>query len=1647
MTNKRSLEENESSSVKKALVALKATKDKLNSIEQQLHEPIAVVGIGCRFPGGVHTPEDYWKLILNKENAIVEIPSDRWKIDAFYDQAKPSGSGKMYTRYGGFINNPDLFDSPFFSISPREANALDPQQRLLLEVTWEALEHGGITHESLRNRRVGVYIGIGQNDYGRIQSVNQSDSVLDTYFGTGNGLCFASGRLSFFLGSNGPNMSIDTACSSSLVALHLACDALRLKQIELGIIGGVQLMLSPDPYIYLCKLQALSPGRCCRVFDANADGFVRGEGAGIVILKRLSDAVSSGNNILAVIQGSAINHGGASSGLTVPNGSAQEMLMTVACATAGISSDSVGFIEAHGTGTLLGDPIEMEAIGRALCRNRHSSNMLYVCSCKANIGHLEAGAGVAGFIKAVLAVQKGVIPPNANFETPNPKINWGQYALTVPTSALPWPNNSRRIAGVSSFGLSGTNSHVILEAFNSETIPAGSDRPIHLLTLSAKSLKALSENVGNLCEFLDKHQSLSPSDLCRTLNNGRDHFDFRFGIPIDSIQEAIESLSKLKERKIDEISGSHNQESISTKRNIVFLYTGQGSQYLSMGKHLYEGIASFREAVHKCDKTIRQLGGIAPSEIIYSVNNADSNLINMTQYTQPCLFTLQYALTCLMAEWGVRPFAVIGHSIGEFAAACAAGILSVEDSLQIVYHRARLMQSLPMDGKMLAIMQSEDYVNRTIKSNRIKISIAAINGPSSVVISGARGEVDRFCEILLREKVKMSNLNVSHAFHSDQIEPILPEFGRLIQNVVHNRSQLSFISTVTGNLVNETLDPRYWIDHARGTVNFAKGIKTVHSLGCNVFLEIGPKPVLSKMVRMMISDSACVYAGSLIDGDKGWRSTMNSLATLYAGNVDFNWSSLNKNIGSKCITLPSYAFQRKRHWFEHCSQGRKPSVIPGIDSDLLKTVFNSDRTGLTSKLKSRLGHEVDTATIAQIANILCNEVSPAGMFETAVSSYVVGWTPLNNVSIDRQQKGKDSLWILFLPSGKIGIQIEEEFKRRGYECITIQAGTTYSRISETQWRLRPDNYDDYKQFFEVIVNSQKCNKVEIVHGWSLLCPSIAQITHSSLLEAQNQYIYSLVLLARTARASLPKIDMGLRIFTQGAMQIDGDTQPSLLQACSWGVAKSISLEFGEEWKCIVDIPANLSDADVESAIDSIIADNGSDDLLAVRNAKRYGLRLRECKVSSRRTQPIAEYATYIVTGGCGGIGLHVAEWMAEQGAKFIVLVSRNGIQDARAKNAIESLQKRGLSVIVHKADVADFEAIKGVFAMIQANDFPPVRGIMHAAGLPAFRLIPELDQEEFQKICMAKVLGTWNLHVLTKEMEMDFFVCFSSISSVWGSKGQAHYGAANHFLDALCLYRRSVKLPGLSINWGPWTEGGMTNAETHSILQKMGVGPIAAKEGCEALGQHMMDDRFGQVVVANMDWTKFFEIFEARKQKGLLDELRIFARNEGCLTLEVAEQKAELQTELMKKLRSVGSREGKKVLMDAIQTLICSVLGFSIAEIDISRGFFEAGMDSMMALELKEKLSQEIGFNIPTTAIFEYPSIPKLTNYIAEEFLGWRDLEASHSGSEMPCKTTGLNTESESCVIDELGEIEGDLEDEEIVNELDEIERLIGGNK
>ncbi len=930
------------------------------SSDKDAREPIAIVGMGCRYPGGVRTPQEFWELLTSGRDILREIPGERWDVDAFYDP-QMTVPGKMYVRHGHYLDDIDQFDPQFFGLSPREAESLDPQQRLVMEISWETLEHAGLAPDTLKGGKTGVFVGQYWDDYSMQRIYAADNREIDRYAQLSGLRGLTAGRICHILDSHGPAIQLDTACSSSSLAVHLACQSLRLGESDLALAGGVSLILAPEHLIGICQMQALSPDGRCKTFDGSADGFGQGEGCGMVALKRLSDAQADNDNILAIIQGSAVNHDGHARTVTTPSGPAQRAMLQEALDDAGLQPGQLDYVETHGTGTPLGDPIEVMAIARVLCEQR--TKPLYLGSVKTNVGHLDSAAGIVGLMKVVLSLQNNIIPPHLNCTEPNRHIPWGDWPLEIPLKNIPW-QGEERFAGISAFGMSGTNVHLIIgqapqavqapregqashkkHASPTDTKvsaqPEG-EPPAQLLTLSAQSPAALPELASRYATLLIAQGPVNLQHLCYSAATGRSHLSHRVAFTASQPETLSQSLSEFATGKtpVELFAGTIARRA----PKLAFLFTGQGAQHVGMGKALYETDPGFRFWMDQCSGLFDLHLDRPLLDIMWSGEE-----LHQTGYTQPALFAIEYSLAKMFEGWGVVPDLLIGHSIGEYAAACMAGVFSLEDGIRMVAARGQLMQSLPVGGQMVSVAADEETVRDLLGSSN-DVTVAAVNGPRSIVVSGNGAAVSAVVDQLRAQSIKTTALKVSHAFHSPMMDPILEEFRAVAATVKFSSPNKTLISNVTGKpWTDDQLTADYWVEHLRGAVRFSDGIAYAQSKKIQTFVEIGPRPTLSGLGRACVAPDYGTWLPGL--KPKGeWQTLLGCVAELYVRGVEINWHRFYKNRqshGAKTrLQLPNYPWRYQRCWTDVISTGANshrlhPLVHRRIDNASNSLIFES----------------------------------------------------------------------------------------------------------------------------------------------------------------------------------------------------------------------------------------------------------------------------------------------------------------------------------------------------------------------------------------------------------------------------------------------------------------------------------------------------------------------------------------------------------------------------------------------------------------------------------------------------------------------------------------------------------------------------------
>jgi len=1517
-------------------------------------EPVAIIGIGCRFPGSANNPETFWQLLKDGVDAITEVPADRFDIDAFYDpdQSKP---GKVVTRYGGFLNNIDMFDANFFGISPWEAARLDPQQRLLLEVAWESLEDAGQPLEKISGSQTGVFVGIYTSDYEN-RMFAEFDAV-DLYAATGSALYSAAGRLSYAFDLRGPSMAVGTACSSSLVSAHLAVNSLRNGECDMALAGGVNLVLNAQLSIAYSKGRMLSPDGRSKFGDANANGFVRGEGCGIIILKPLQQALEHGDKIYALIVGSAMNNDGRRGHFLAPSPEGQADVLKQAYRDAGVKPNHVHYIEAHGTGTIVGDPIEIESLNQVIGENRPSERPCLAGSVKTNFGHLEAASGIAGLIKAALCIHHRQIPRSLHFNKPNPRIPWSDIKVKIQKELISLPAGTEPFTiGVNAFGLTGMNAHIVLqEVMGTSSTDSGLGVQVSdsthafLLPLSARGAQALSAMPRIWYDFLMKEEvrNVSLKDICYNASMRRTHHSHRFAVIGNNKEEIIEQLKK--HANISAEATFASEENLEDQKNgPVFVFSGQGPQWSAMGRSLMAHEPVFREVIVHCANFLRQYANWNLLDEL-SADEGSSHL-DQTEIAQPSIFALQMGLTQLLRSWGIEPQAVIGHSVGEVAAACAAGVFTLDEALKIVFHRGRILQKATGKGKTAAVGISVAEAQTLIESHHGRLFIAAINSPKNVTLSGEEESLLEILDKISDQEVFQRMLNVNYAFHSHHVAGCSTEMITAVNDIKPKAAGIPIISTVTGQPVSgNEFGPAYWGDNIRQTVKFAPAIDWLIANNYRTFIEISAHPVLTLSIAQCLS-ARNVEGNSIptLQRKKSdQRCLLETIGTLYTNGQTINWSAIYPQ-PTRFVSLPQYSWNRSRHWIEG---DRSHKHIEKVSSD----------RGL-----------------------------PAEPTDPAAHYYTIAWRLLTaTATFEAVQLDRSAKWLIFTDQDGIGDHLTGLLQSEGFDCITVEPGEHFKILDKNKFRIHPTHADDYQRLLHELVTKRQTRLHGVIHLWSLLASkpenSDGEMPDAEALQICSSALLLCKLFGREKNSKLPRI----WLITKGAQPVDNVSKSlALAQSPIWGLGRVVALEANEIWGGLVDLDPDMKARESAQHLYHEILTSDDEDQIAVRGNQRYAARLirRQPLKAFQKTYRWRKNGAYMITGGLGQLGLKLAHWMAEQGARYFVLLSRKrlpmestdhaaaNIEHGRQKmEAIDTIRKLGAEVKVLSADVGNIEEMTAVFEKF-GKEFPPLHGIVHAAGVIAPRPLADLEISDLQTVFKAKVFGTWILHELTQHLELDFLILFSSAASVLGSKDLAHYAAANHFLDTYAHYARLNNQPVLSINWG-WWAGGWNDDNLMNHFSQVGLHAMSDADGMAAMQELLSADTV-QSMCADIDWRTLAPIYEAKKSRPFLDEIRLAATK-----AVPSEQTTAFQ--FMEELQHALPAVRPKMLQDFIRHETAQLLGYkNPSDLDVKMGFFQIGMDSIKAVQLKTRIEAATGLDLPATLTFEYPSIMALVDYI-----------------------------------------------------------------
>ncbi|MER5356458.1 type I polyketide synthase [Kitasatospora sp. NPDC002551] len=1556
--------------LKRVTADLHRTRRRLQEVQDREREPIAIVGMGCRFPGGVRSPEDLWELVAAGRDAVSAFPTDRgWDLDGLYDP-DPAVSGTCNTREGGFLYDAGQFDPAFFGISPREALAMDPQHRLLLEVSWEAIERAGIDPLSLKGEKAGVFVGATSFQYGGDPAL--ADPSVEGHLLIGNVTSVASGRISYTLGLEGPAVTLDTACSSSLVTLHLAAQSLRRGECSLALAGGAAIVANPGVFVEFSRQRGLAPDGRCKAFAAAADGTGWGEGAGMVLLERLSDARRNGHPVLAVVRGSAINQDGASNGLSAPNGPAQQRVIQQALAAADLTTADVDMVEAHGTGTRLGDPIEAQALLATYGRGRPEGRPLWLGSLKSNIGHTQAAAGVGGIIKTVLAIRRGVLPASLHIDEPSPAVDWSAGAVSLLREATAWPELGRpRRGAISAFGVSGTNAHVILEQAPAEedAEPVAPAAGPLAWPLSGRTEAALRDRAAQLRRHLDRHPEDDLAGLGAALAHTRSAFERRavvVGRTREDFRTALDALAAGTAAP-----GLAEGLAVNTTRP-VFLFPGQGSQWAGMAEELLESSPVFAAVMADCERALAPFVDWSLDAVVRGAPDAPST--DRVDVVQPLLFSVMVALAAVWRSYGVEPAAVAGHSQGEIAAACVAGALSLEDAARVVALRSRALRALSGDGGMMSVSLPQDALLARMAPWGERLSLAAVNGPASMVVSGEPGALRELLASCEADGVRARIIPVDYASHSHQVERIHDRLLELLAPIAPRSCATVFFSTVTGEPVDTAgLDAGYWARNLRQTVQLEQATRRILAAGHRILIEVSPHPVLAFAVQETIEavGAEAGVVGSLRRGEGGPDRMLLSLAQAYVRGAAVDWAAVLPAAHTRAFDLPTYPFQRRNYWLESSAAVSATAQDPA-EAAFWAAVEGEDLPALAAALEAGVEEPGDpgAADALRSALPLLSAWRRRRTDGAALDSwrYRTGWRPLPEPAA-APLTGR---WLVAVPAGHTADRpvaaVLTGLAGPGAELVPVEiaAGTDRAALAG-------------------LIGAALADTATAPAGvLSLLALDEAPRPGAPSVPAGLALTLTLVQALGDAGIEAP-----LWLATRGAVSTGAsDRLDSPVQAAVWGLGTVAALESPQRWGGLVDLPAVLDERALARLAAVLAAPagpdgDGAEDQLAVRGAGVFARRLLRAGAPA----PAAGWrpsGTVLITGGTGGAGAAVARRLAREGAEHLVLTGRRGSAAPGAEELAAELTAAGVRVTLAACDVADRAALAGLLDSLPRD--LPLTAVVHAAGVLDDGVLDTLTAEQAERTLRPKVTGALNLHELTKDCDLSAFVLFSSIAGTVGAAGQGSYAAANAVLDALAHQRHADGLAATSVAWSALADGGMVDAAVADQLRRRGAAPMAGDRAGDALLRAVGGGEPCQVV-ADLDWARFAPALAAGRPLPLLRDLP--QAREALAAAPGPQGEGQDDSEaLLRRLAQLDGADRQRVLLDLVRSLAAVVLGHpNSTAVEAERAFKELGFDSLTAVELRNRLGVATGLRLPVTLVFDHPTAAALASYLGAELL------------------------------------------------------------
>ncbi|MCC5601617.1 type I polyketide synthase [Nostoc favosum] len=1519
--------------------------------EYESVEEIAIVGMAGRFPRAKNL-EEFWQNLRNGVESISVFTDEEIILDGI---APVILSDANYVKASAVLEDVDLFDASFFSFNPKEAQVTDPQHRLFLECASVALENAG--YDSTRyTSRIGVYAGASLNNYysldlnrDRLGSAQCYQTVI------GNDKDFLTTRVSYKLNLTGPSITVQTACSTSLVATTLACQSLLNYQCDMALAGGVSIHV-PQKTGYLYEPGGtLSPDGHCRAFDAKAQGTTIGNGVGIIVLKRLSDALADGDCIYAVIKGSAINNDGSGKvGYTAPSVNGQAEVIAEAMMLAGVEPETINYIEAHGTGTALGDPIEIAALSQVFRSNTNKKGFCAVGSVKTNIGHLDAAAGIAGLIKTVLALKHQQIPPSLNFEQPNPQIDFANSPFYVNTTLTEWKVGSTpRRAGVSSLGIGGTNAHVILEEAP-VLEPSSPSRPWQLLVLSAKTDSVLETATENLANHLQLHPNVNLADVAHTLQVGRGEFNHRRVLVCQNIEDATSALrdpqrvlTRSVENGVHVGAASRREVTPQEYRPIVFMFPGQGAQYVDMAKELYQTEPIFQEQVDLCCQLLQPDLGLDLRSLIYP-NESESKIaaekLQQTDITQPALFVIEYALAQLWMSWGISPQAMIGHSIGEYVAACLASIMSVEDALKLVAARGRLMQQLP-SGAMLSVPLPEAEVRGLLNEN---LSLAASNAPALCVVSGTNDAIDALQNQL--QGIECRRLHTSHAFHSPMMETILEPFQKEVSKVKLNSPKIPFISNVTGTWITaeQATDPNYWAKHLRSCVRFSEGISALLQEPNRILLEVGPGHTLSTFAKKHSEPIALSSLRHPQEKHSDIAFLMNTLGKLWLSGVNVDWSGFYAHERRHRLPLPTYPFERQRYWIENYKQRQQNGIKP-----------------------ASLGKKPDIADWFYLP-LWKQSIPPA---------------PLEQKELAVQK----SCILVLTNELNLSSQLVQQLQIHNQDVISVEIGSKFSKLNDNKYMINPQQRSDYNTLFRELSAREKL-PTKIIHLWNITSQNHITSELEQLEKFQEKGFYSLLFIAQALNKLNILNEFQITVISNNMQSVTGEENLYPEKATLLGTVKVIPQEYSNI-RCrsidiILPLEGSLQEEKLTNYLLKELTNPTFDSVIAYRGGNRWvqtfePIQLNETKVETPR---LKEKGVYLITGGLGGIGLALAEHLAKTVQAKLLLIGRSKIPPKhewqqwlnthdehnninRKIQKIQELEALGAEVLAVSANVASIEQMEDAIAQGESL-FGKLNGVIHAAGITeekSFSFIEQTSQIDCKHQFQPKVYGLFVLEKVLKNQNIDFCVLLSSLSSVLGGLGFITYSAVNIFMDAFVhRHNQNNAIPWTSVNWDAW-QTVKENKQSESYFAT-GLADLAIKlnEGTEAFQRILNWSQSNQIVVSTGE---------------LQTRINQWINLESFQTKTVSQKANSLLLHPRPNLQNPYVAP-KNEIEQRIAVIWQELIGTE--QVGIYDNFFELGGDSLLMVQVRSRLQAAFNCNVSTSELFEYPTINALAGYLSQ---------------------------------------------------------------